>query len=349
MARKTACRTGFWRTTVYLLACLGAALTQVTGCERQETDEPAAEETGAPVAKQTAQPAAKETPSLVAGPEAAITIYTTFYPTTYFAERIGGDRVEVVCPCPADADPALWMPDDATIAAYQQADLIVVNGASFEKWLGKVTLPEARLVDTTKPLADDLIVLEGAMTHSHGPQGEHTHEGIDGHTWLDPINAKTQAGEIKAALVKGYPGSAAAFEQGYAALAEDLDALDARLKGVSAKMKTQVVLCSHPAYNYIGRRYGWQLKTYHLDPGQMPGDETFYEIKSFLEEQPAKYILWEAQPTEEIAERMRAELGLESLLFSPCEMLTAEELERGKDLLSVMNQNADTLEQVFGT
>ena len=314
-----------------VLVCAGAILVTVGGCERKESGQPAAGTPGE-AAKTAAQP---------------LVVYTTFYPTTYLTQRIGGDAVKVVCPCPVDADPAFWMPDEQTVAAYQQADLIVVNGASFEKGLAKVTLPESRIVDTAKPLADELIVLEKTVTHTHGPQGEHSHEGIDGHTWLDPINARIQAGEIRNALVARLPDRAQAFEQGYAGLVEDLEALDARLKGLAGKLGDQVLLCSHPAYNYVGRRYAWNLKAYHLDPETMPDDETFAEINSYLAEQPAKYMLWESQPTEEIADRMSKELGLESIVFSPCEALDSAQLEAGEDFLTVMNGNVQRLEEAL--
>ncbi|MCA8961213.1 MAG: zinc ABC transporter substrate-binding protein, partial [Planctomycetes bacterium] len=100
-----------------------------------------------------------------------IEVRTTFYPTTYFAERIGGERVHVVCPTPADADPIFWMPDEGAIGDYQSAELIVLNGAEFEKWVSKVTLPERRVVRTAAPFADQLLRFEQAMTHSHGPGG----------------------------------------------------------------------------------------------------------------------------------------------------------------------------------
>ena len=77
-------------------------------------------------------------------------VYTTFYPTTYFTERIVGDLATVVCPLPDGADPIFWQPTDADVAGYQEADLIIVNGAQFEKWLANVTLPEDRIVDTAK-------------------------------------------------------------------------------------------------------------------------------------------------------------------------------------------------------
>ncbi len=314
------------------LVCAGVILAAVGGCERKESGQPAAGTPGG-----AARTAGQK-----------LVVYTTFYPTTYFTQRIAGDAVQVVCPCPVDADPAFWRPDDQTVAAYQQADLIVVNGASFEKGLAKVTLPESRIVDTAKPLADELIVLKEAVTHTHGPQGKHSHEGIDGHTWLDPINARIQAGEIRNALVARLPDRAEALEQGYAALVKDLDALDARLKALAPKLGDQVLLCSHPAYNYVGRRYAWNLKTYHLDPETMPDDETFAEINSYLAEQPAKYMLWESQPTEEIADRMSTELGVESIVYSPCEGLDSEQLAAGKDFLTVMNGNVQRLEEALG-
>ena len=329
-ARQNKARWSCW--LLARLAAAGMIMAAVTGCERKESGRATAT-APSPVAKTASEP---------------LVIYTTFYPTTYFTQRIAGDAVKIVCPFPADADPAFWMPDDETIAAFQDADLIIVNGASFEKGLAKVTLPESRIVETAKPLADELIVLKDAITHTHGPQGKHSHEGIDGHTWLDPINSKIQAGEIKNALVKRLPERAEQFEQGYAGLAADLDALDARLKVLAGKLGDQLLLCSHPAYNYIGRRYAWNLKTYHLDPEEMPTDETLAEIKGFLAEHPAKLMLWEAEPTDEIAKRMSQELGLKSVVLSPCETLDAQRLAAGDDFLTVMNGNVQRLDAALG-
>ena len=70
-----------------------------------------------------------------------LTIYTVNYPLAYFAERIGSEQVEVVFPAPADVDPAFWMPDKATIAAYQQAYLeyfILFIGKDFREGVGIV-------------------------------------------------------------------------------------------------------------------------------------------------------------------------------------------------------------------
>jgi len=138
------------RTTA--LACLRLC---TLGCKEQ-----ASEQTAAP----TDQPARTvETP----------TVSPTFYPTEYFPSRIGGDHVLVTLPLPPDADPIFWQPSREQIAAYQEADLIVINGADFEKWIATASLPESRIVDTAAAFEDDFVTYE-TTTHAHGPGG-HEH------------------------------------------------------------------------------------------------------------------------------------------------------------------------------
>ncbi len=282
-----------------------------------------------------------------AGPEGKPVVYTTFYPTKYFAERIGGDAVKVVCPVPADEDAIFWMPDGDTVEAYQKADLIILNGAKFAKWVEKVSLPASKVAETAKPFEKDFITFQKAVTHSHGPAGEHTHEGIDGHTWVDPVNAKAQAEEIKKALIKHFPDHKEAFEKGFASLADDLDGLKVSLEKLSEKLGNQPILCSHPAYNYVGRRFKWNIKNLDLDPEEMPGDETFTEIKETCKTFPARFVIWESYPDKEIAQRFKKELDLESVEFSPCELLSEEEIKGGKDYLSVMRRNIENMKAVL--
>jgi len=271
-------------------------------------------------------------------------VYTTFYPTTYFTQRIAGGSVEIVCPIPDDEDPIFWMPDAATVAAYQKADLIVINGAHFEKWVEKVSLPAARLVDTALPFESRFLRFTGAVTHSHGAGGEHSHEGVDGHTWLDPNLAKIQADQIHRALARLLPDKAGEFRGNLTALADDLDKLHEALENVSNAMKGAPLLASHPAYNYLAKRYGWNITNLDLDPEQMPSDEAIADIRAKLADKPARIILWEAPPLSEIVERLQKDLKLVSVVFSPCELLTEEQLKAEQDYLKVMHDNIERLQ-----
>ena len=44
-------------------------------------------------------------------------VYTTFYPTAYFTQRIAKDYAKVVCPVPEDEDAIFW-------EAYKYPDII---------------------------------------------------------------------------------------------------------------------------------------------------------------------------------------------------------------------------------
>ena len=58
-------------------------------------------------------------------------------------------------------------------------------------------------------------------------------------------------------------------------------------------------------------------------------------------------LLWESAPLE-ATERALAELGIASVVFSPCESLDRAELEAGVDYLAVMHANLGALEEAAG-
>lgn len=153
-------------------------------------------------------------PSLVAADD-KLTVYVVNYPLKYFAERIAGEHATVVLPAPPDVDPAFWMPDTNTIAAYQRADLILLNGAHYAHWLNKVSLPSFRLVDTSSNFQDRYIPVAHRMTHTHGPTGKHTHTDVAFTTWLDFDLAVQHAKAIADALSRQRPELSEMFQHHY--------------------------------------------------------------------------------------------------------------------------------------
>lgn len=269
-------------------------------------------------------------------------VYTTFYPTTYFAEQIAGDTIPVVCPLPDDEDPIFWQPSRETIARYQNAALIVVNGASFEKWVEAVSLPENRIVDTAAAFSDSFIQYE-TTTHRHGAGGEHMHEGVDGHTWVDPVLAMAQAEAIKDAMVRTFPDHASTFEENYRVLATDLKALDDAFKAITTRLEGVTLLASHPAYNYVTARYGWTVRNFDLDPdAESLGEEQFQELVAAAGERTI--LLWEGEPTELMLRPLRDGAGIQSVLFSPCETPDAQ----AGDYLARMKANLERLRVALG-
>lgn len=293
-------------------------------------------------------PACDRKPSPGPGESAGkLKILTTFYPTTYLATRLAGDHAEVHCPLPPDADPITWRPDPEAIALYQAADLIILNGAGFEEWVERVSLPPSRVVETAAGFRDRWIQVEEAVTHSHGPEGEHTHTGLDGHTWLDPLLALEQSRAIFEALVRVRPAQEADFRESFTRLEADLRALDEALTELSKDLGKTPILASHPAYNYPGRRYGWNLRNLDLDPETIPSHEVIHDIEHALEDFPARILLWESAPSAEVSEVLEKKLGLKGVIFSPYETKDGESDAAAPEYLTVQNQNVKRLAEAL--
>jgi zinc transport system substrate-binding protein len=263
------------------------------------------------------------------------------YPLQYFVERLVSPLVDVRFAAGASGDPAYWNPEPEDVSAMQAADMIVLNGAAYEQWLSKVSLPQSKLVDTSAGFRDQLISLEESVTHSHGLEGEHEHAGTAFTTWLDMTLAIEQARAVKQALVARWPEHAASFEEQYAKLEKDLRSLDEDLKAAVASASDRTVVFSHPVYQYFQRRYGIKARSVHWEPDQAPDETMWAELQESLRAYPARWMIWEGEPNSAVAARLR-KLGLESLVFDPCS--TAPD---SGDFLTVMRQNIKSLQRVY--
>ena len=270
-----------------------------------------------------------------------LTIYVVNYPLKYLAERIAGEHATVVFPAPPDVDPAYWMPDAETILEYQRADLILLNGANYAKWVNKVTLPRFRMVNTSASFKRQYIETDTVVTHSHGPGGEHAHEEIAFTTWIDLSLAARQANAIAAALSRKKPQLREIFQQNYKLLERDLLALDRDLQMIVAKNQKQPLVVSHPVYEYFSSRYGLHIRSVHWEPDEVPTGEQIVELQKILKDHPAKWMIWEGEPNPASVEKLRA-IGVNSLIFDPCGNVPEE-----GDFLSVMRQNVENLKKAF--
>lgn len=268
---------------------------------------------------------------------ARLSVYVVNYPLAYFAQRIGGDLVEVHFPAPADEDPAYWSPDADTIAAYQTADLILLNGADYAKWVARAALPFSRMIDTSDSLASQYIPLGGAITHSHGPEGAHEHTGWAFTTWLDPTQAIEQARAVSRALIAQKPVYEAMFNERFVSLETDLRALDVRQAAAAAQIGDTPLLFSHPVYQYLERRYGLHGASVHWEPDQPPD---LNELRRVLEDGDATWMVWEGAPLPETVTTLES-WGVRSVVVDPCGNRPGQ-----GDFMTVMAANAASLEAI---
>jgi zinc transport system substrate-binding protein len=268
------------------------------------------------------------------------TVVVTTYPLKYFAERVASNYIDIVFPVPEDLNPQFWMPDSDTIGSMQSADLILVNGATFEKWLTLVSLPPSKLIDTSKGFQSEYIRVGRAVTHSHGPEGEHTHGSVCFTTWLDFELALRQAQVIRNAFAELVPEHSAAFRAGYQELAGALERLHRMALSIGGDLIRKPLVASHSFLDYFARRYALNLKSLHWHHGSVPNGIQWEALETLMAEHPSRWMIWEAQPVVRSRQQLKL-MGIDSIIFNPCYSASPD-----GDFLVTMENNLKNLKRI---
>ena len=286
-------------------------------------------------------PAEQSTPAATYGAQSTrMQIYTVNYPLAWMATELVGDIADVVLPVPDDEDPAFWQPDVDAVLAYQQADLVLLNGANYARWLAKVSMPTRKLVDTSAAYGERLLAVTASPLHSHGPAGEHSHGELAFTTWLDLDLARQQLQAVAAALSRHMPQAQAEIMARALAVEQELMRMDSQLSVLGQALDSAPLLYSHPVYQYLQQRYQLNGKALHWEPDQAPGAEQWQELDALLQAHPARIMLWEAEPLPTV----RAQLlkrGITVVVFQPMGNRPLE-----GDFTSLMAENIAGLEGV---
>jgi zinc transport system substrate-binding protein len=266
-----------------------------------------------------------------------ITVVSVNYPLHYFAQRIGGDQIEAFLPVSPEVDPAYWKPDEAGIVLFQKADVILLNGAGYAKWIEKVSLPTSKMLNTSESFKANYIDLEEGLTHSHGPEGEHVHKGYAFTTWLNLKYAVEQAAAVRTKLVQILPEQKEYFEMNFQELETDLKILDDELMKISQNLQNQNLFASHPVYQYLASGYGLTIKSEHWEPDQVITEAQWKAFQEKLKNHPAKIMLWEGPPLPEVQNQLM-EAGVTAVVYNPC----GNQPQSG-DFVSVIKSNIENL------
>ena len=266
------------------------------------------------------------------------TVLAVNNPLAYFAGRLlEGSSIEVGLPVPTGIDPANWQPALEDVLELQQAELILLNGAAYSKWLDKVNLDPHALVRSGETFRDQWIPLSSSVTHSHGPGGEHAHAGYAFTTWLDYSMAAEQASTVAAALANRWPEYGAGIETQLTTLLEQLGQLDSAYLQLAQSLSGRSLIYSHPVYQYFERRYGLAGKSLHWEPDSPAPEAEWQQLAQQIK--PDSLMIWEDQPVPAIVERMK-ELGLEWAVLDPAAN------QGDSDWLSIQHKNLSNLKTI---
>lgn len=134
------------------------------------------------------------------------------------------------------------------------------------------------------------------QTHGHGHGHGHDHGTVDGHAWLDPINAKLMADRIAETLGAKAPAEAATFRANAAQLKAELDALSAELAHELAPVAGKPYIVFHDALQYFEQRYGLKaVGSIAVSPEIAPGARRLSLLRQQIASLKAECVLAEPQ------------------------------------------------------
>ncbi len=167
------------------------------------------------------------------------------------AKNIAGDLFDIQTIVPIGGDPHIYEPTPADAKLIAKADLIFKNALTFEGWLDG-------LIESAGGDAEVVTITEGI------PAIHSTYKGSsDPHAWMDASYGLIYIENIKNALVKFDPDNKEVYEFNYGVYRRQLEDMDAYIFEQVKKIpeKRRVLITSHDAFQYFGRRYGIQLES----------------------------------------------------------------------------------------
>lgn len=166
------------------------------------------------------------------------------------AINIGGDKVECFSIVPIGGDPHLYEPKPSDAQLVKSADIILVNGLTFEGWI-------TQLIENSGTNAKTYTITEGVDVI----KSDTYENAADPHAWMDASNGLVYIRNIKDALIEKDPSNQAYYSSNYEIYKKQIADLDKYIRSSIATIpeNKRVLVTSHDAFAYYGKRYGLEL------------------------------------------------------------------------------------------
>jgi zinc transport system substrate-binding protein len=281
---------------------------------------------------------ATATPAATAAVHEPVVVVTTYF-LEDFAKQVAGDGATVINLLPDGANPHAYEPSPKDLELINSADIFVFNGAGLEPYAERVaaTLPKnIRVVEASAGIS-----LVEAQDKEHG--------FYDPHAWLDPMMAKREVLAMRNALISVDPANSEYYQARTSEYFTKLDELDGYIQDRTANLSSRKYVGFHPSFTYFNKRYNL---TYAAVIEEFAGDEpSAQEMAAIVDAARATNITAVfAEPflDPRAAQAIAKEINGTVETLNPLHTLTAGDRAKGKDYLSVMRENADTLARVLG-
>ena len=165
--------------------------------------------------------------------------------------NVAGEEVNLEMIVPIGGDPHIHEPTPADARLVNRADLILINGLSFEGWINE-------LIENSGTKGNTITVTQGidvlnSLTYENS---------ADPHAWMIASNGIIYADNIRKALINLLPEKASIFNENFKTYKSKLEKLEEFIRNQIAAIpqEKRILITSHDAFQYYGRAYGLKLE-----------------------------------------------------------------------------------------
>ena len=209
------------------------------------------------------------------------------------------------------------------------ADLLLVNGAGMEPFLGKVAQqsPGVRVVG----------VSEGIALLDDNP-----------HVWVSLEGARRQTENIAAALAAAAPDRADAFRANASAYNASLSALEEKMRAALAPYAGTPIVTFHEAFPYFARDFDLDLAgEIEREPGAEPSARELADTVKLVRERKVKALFAEPQFPDKSAQVVARETGVRVYSLDPVVTGPSDPEEARGAYLRAMEKNLEVLQEAL--
>jgi zinc transport system substrate-binding protein len=223
-------------------------------------------------------------------------VFVSIMPQKYFADKIGGELLDVFVMVKPGENPATYEPKPSQMKAICKAKIYFATGVFFEKaWLAKFSSinPDMKIC-----YADKGIEKISMMKHMHKADENHKNHPAkikDPHIWLSPNLVKIQAKNMLKALINEDSKNRETYLKNYDAFIKEIENLDGELRFIFNGMKNKKnFMVFHPAWGYFAKNYGLTQIPIEIE-GKAPKASQLKDIIIFAKVKNIKTIFVQPQ------------------------------------------------------
>lgn len=227
-------------------------------------------------------------------------------------QQLAGDCANVTTVINSTAlDPHDYEPTTGDIASFEDADLVVVNGADYDHWAADAVAnldPAPAVVD-----AAEVVGVEGghAEEDGHSDEEEHDHGSVNPHLWYSPEYVQETAQAITAELSQLSPDAADYFTQQADAFTEAMAPYEQELTTLEGLAAGRTYAATETVFDYTATAVGLTDATPegYRDAASNESDPSPSDVAAFesaLADGSIDVLVYNTQTEGSVPEQLRA-------------------------------------------